>query len=74
MRIREFGVERWLYLYENDCALNLAETCVESLTLGELLKIAGKEESLLGEILPMKLTYGVIDGTPASANQCRFAV
>ncbi len=63
MRIREFGVERWLYLYENDCELNLAETCVESLTLGELLKIAGKEESLLREILPMKLTYGVIDGT-----------
>ena len=63
MRIREFGVERWLYRYENDCELNLAETCVEPLTLGELLKIAGKEESLLREILPMKLTYGVIDGT-----------
>ena len=63
MRIREFGVERWLYTYENACELNLAETCVESLTLGELLKIAGKEESLLAEISPMKLTYGVIDGT-----------
>ena len=63
MHIREFGVERWLYLYENECELNLAETCVDSLTLGELLKIAGKEETLLGEILPMKLTYGVIDGT-----------
>ena len=56
MHIREFGVERWLYLYENECELNLAETCVESLTLGELLKIAGKEESFLAEILPMKLT------------------
>jgi aspartate/methionine/tyrosine aminotransferase len=50
-------------LYENQCELNLAETCVESLTVGELLKIAGKEEALLGEILPMKLTYGAIDGT-----------
>ncbi|WP_227245726.1 aminotransferase [Paraburkholderia caribensis] len=63
MQIREFGVERWMDLYENQCELNLAETCVESLTVGELLKIAGKEEALLGEILPMKLTYGAIDGT-----------
>ncbi|MEM5434130.1 aminotransferase [Paraburkholderia diazotrophica] len=63
MQIREFGVERWMDLYENHCELNLAETCVESLTVGELLKIAGKEDALLGEILPMKLTYGAIDGT-----------
>ncbi|MGE3266565.1 aminotransferase [Methylocystis sp.] len=63
MQIREFGVERWMYLYENVCELNLAETCVESLSIAELLKIAGKEDALLGEILPMKLTYGEIDGT-----------
>ncbi len=63
MQIREFGVERWMDLYENRCELNLAETCVESLTVGELLKIAGKEDALLGEIVPMKLTYGSIDGT-----------
>ncbi len=63
MQIREFGVERWMNLYENRCELNLAETCVESLTVGELLKIAGKEDAWLGEILPMKLTYGAIDGT-----------
>lgn len=63
MQIREFGVERWMDLYENHCELNLAETCVESLTVGELLRIAGKEDALLAEILPMKLTYGAIDGT-----------
>jgi aspartate/methionine/tyrosine aminotransferase len=63
MQIREFGVERWMDLYESHCELNLAETCVESLTVGELLKIAGKEDTLPGEILPMKLTYGAIDGT-----------
>jgi aspartate/methionine/tyrosine aminotransferase len=63
MKIREFGVERWMDLYENRCELNLAETCVESLTVGELLRIAGKEDALLDEILPMKLTYGAIDGT-----------
>ncbi|GAB2873832.1 aminotransferase [Paraburkholderia jirisanensis] len=63
MKIREFAVERWMDLYENRCELNLAETCVESLTVGELLRIAGKEDAILAEILPMKLTYGAIDGT-----------
>ena len=63
MYIKEFGVERWMYLFENDCELNLAETCVESLTVKELLEIAGKKDELLAEILPMKLTYGEIDGT-----------
>jgi aspartate/methionine/tyrosine aminotransferase len=63
MHIREFGVERWMYLYENDCELNLAETCIEPLTVGELLKLAGKEETFLDEISPIRLTYGVIDGT-----------
>ena len=63
MQIREFGVERWMYLYENVCELNLAETCVESLTVAELLKISGKEDAALSEVLPMKLTYGEIDGT-----------
>ncbi len=63
MLIKEFGVERWMERYENQAEINLAETCVESLTVGELLKIAGKEHTLLGEILPMKLTYGAIDGT-----------
>jgi aspartate/methionine/tyrosine aminotransferase len=68
MNIREFGVERWMYLYENNCKYNLAETCVESLTVGELLRIAGKEKVFLDEILPMKLTYGAIDGTERLRN------
>ncbi|RTL79132.1 MAG: aminotransferase [Hyphomicrobiales bacterium] len=63
MHIEEFGVEQWMYAYENMCDLNLAETCVESLTVGELLRLAGREGSLLRELLPMKLTYGDIDGT-----------
>lgn len=63
MKIREFGVERWMDQYENHCELNLAETCVESLTVEELLDLAGKKDAILAEILPMKLTYGAIDGT-----------
>lgn len=63
MKIREFGVERWMDQYENHCELNLAETCVESLTVEELLDLAGKKDAILADVLPMKLTYGAIDGT-----------
>ena len=33
MKIKDFGVEMWMNAYENDCTYNLAETCVESLTV-----------------------------------------
>jgi aspartate/methionine/tyrosine aminotransferase len=63
MKIRDFGVEIWMNRYENHCELNLAETCVESLTVAELLDMAGKREDILAELLPMKLTYGAIEGS-----------
>ena len=63
MKIRDFGVEIWMNRYENECELNLAETCVESLTVAELLDMAGKREDILAELLPMKLTYGAIEGS-----------
>lgn len=63
MKIRDFGVEIWMNRYENHCELNLAETCVESLTVEELLDMAGKKEAILAELLPMKLTYGAIEGS-----------
>ena len=63
MKIRDFGVEIWMNRYENHCALNLAETCVESLTVEELLEMAGKRDTILAELLPMKLTYGAIEGS-----------
>ena len=63
MKIREFGVERWMDRYENVCRFNLAETCVESLTVGELLQIAGKSETILDELRQIKLTYGAIPGS-----------
>lgn len=63
MQIRDFGVERWMYEYEHDALLNLAETCVAPLTVVELLAIAGKDDAWLREILPMRLSYGVIEGS-----------
>lgn len=63
MNIQDFGIERWMDLYENKCRYNLAETCVESLTVAHLLQLANKKETLLADILPMKLTYGAITGS-----------
>lgn len=63
MKIRDFGVEIWMNRYETQCEWNLAETCVESLTVEELLEMAGKADTILGELLPMKLTYGAIEGS-----------
>jgi aspartate/methionine/tyrosine aminotransferase len=63
MKIREFGVERWMDRYENECAFNLAETCVESLTIDQLLDLTGKQHCILDELRPLKMTYGAIPGS-----------
>ncbi len=62
MKIRPFGVEQWMNEYETRCTYNLAETCVESLTVQQLLDLTGHTD-LLDDLLPMKLTYGAIEGT-----------
>jgi len=64
MEIKPFGVEMWMNEFETKCELNLAETCVDSITLAELLDMAGKRESVLDELLPMRLGYGDIEGSP----------
>lgn len=63
MKIKEFGVEIWMNAYETKCAYNLAETCVESLTVQELLDLSGKRETFLKDILPIQMTYGAIEGS-----------
>lgn len=63
MKIEPFGVEMWMNEFENHCAFNLAETCVASLTVAELLDLAGLGGEALGDILAMKLTYGAITGS-----------
>ncbi len=62
MRIAAFGVEQWMNEYETRCSLNLAETCVESLTVAQLLQLAGTDD-LMDQLLPLKLTYGAIEGS-----------
>lgn len=63
MRIEPFAVEMWMNEWETRCELNLAETCVESLTVGGLLELAGRNDTDLSELLAMKMTYGEIRGS-----------
>lgn len=63
VKIKDFAVEIWMNKYENDCTYNLGETCVESLTVDQLLSLSGRKETFLAEILPLKLTYGAIEGS-----------
>ena len=63
MKIKPFGVEIWMNEFENHCEFNLAETCVASLTVAQLLEMSGKNATVLTDLLPMKLTYGAIEGS-----------
>jgi aspartate/methionine/tyrosine aminotransferase len=63
MKIEPFGVEQWMNAYETRCALNLAETCVHSLTIAELLALTGRNDRDLASLLPMQMTYGPIEGS-----------
>lgn len=68
MKIEPFGVELWMNEWETKCQWNLAETCVESITVEELLRLTGTEKSELNKLLPMKMTYGSIEGSDRLRN------
>lgn len=63
MHIAPFAVEQWMNAYETRCRYNLAETCVASLTVAELLALAGQNERALDALLPVQMTYGAIEGS-----------
>lgn len=63
MKIEPFGVELWMNEFETKCEYNLAETCVESITVAELLEITGQSSDSINELLSLKLTYGAIEGS-----------
>ena len=64
MKIKDFGVEIWMNLYENNCEYNLAETCVDSMTVEELLDISENKAEIVNNILKMQMSYGDIEGSP----------
>ena len=63
MFIEPFEVEIWMNEWETRCTYNLAETCVASITINELLALSGRDAGDLSELLSMKLTYGDIEGS-----------
>jgi aspartate/methionine/tyrosine aminotransferase len=64
MRIADFGVEIWMNRWETTCRYNLAETCVDSVTIDELLALAGRDRFWLADELGrMRIGYGAIEGS-----------
>lgn len=63
MKIRPFGVEEWMNRWETLAVNNIAETCVDSLTLYELLQMSGRTEEIMAGLLGTRLTYGEIKGS-----------
>ncbi len=49
--------------FETKCELNLAETCVASITVAELLEFAGQSADSIKDLLSLKMTYGAIEGS-----------
>jgi len=65
MKIRTFKVERWMNDYEDDAKYNLAETCIDSLTIRELLELSGEDpDEYMKKMADMRLTYSHIFGSP----------
>ncbi|MDR1965186.1 MAG: aminotransferase class I/II-fold pyridoxal phosphate-dependent enzyme, partial [Synergistaceae bacterium] len=63
MYIEPFGVEQWMNEWETGAVTNLAETCVDSMTVAELLDISGTREETISRIMGLRLSYGDIMGS-----------
>ncbi|MDR1650268.1 MAG: aminotransferase class I/II-fold pyridoxal phosphate-dependent enzyme [Synergistaceae bacterium] len=63
MRIAPFGVEQWMNEWETGAAANLAETCVDSMTVNELLDLSGERDETADKMFGMRLSYGDIWGS-----------
>ncbi len=65
MKISKFKVESWMNEFENDAVYNLGETCVDSLTIDELLELSGEDsKEFLTGLGKIRMTYGHIYGSP----------
>ena len=65
MNIKPFLVEEWMNAYETGARYNIAETCVDSISLDELFALTGEDkQAFLDEFCASRLTYGHIEGNP----------
>jgi len=66
MQIKPFAVEQWMNAYEEGARFNIAETCVDSVSLDELFALTGEDrDAFLHAFSARRLTYGAIEGAPA---------
>lgn len=66
MKIKPFKVEEWMNAYETGARYNIAETCVDSVSLEELFTLTGEsKEEFWNAFSRRRLTYGYIEGNPA---------
>ena len=66
MKIKPFAVEEWMNAYEDGARYNIAETCVDSVSLDELFLLAGEDkQAFLERFCARRLTYGDIVGSEA---------
>ena len=66
MNIKPFAVEEWMNEYEVGARYNIAETCVDSVSLDELFALTGEnKEKFLTDFSAQRLTYGDIAGSDA---------
>ena len=66
MNIEPFAVEEWMNEYEVGARFNIAETCVDSVSLDELFALTGEDKAqFLTDFCAKRLTYGDIVGSDA---------
>ena len=66
MKIKPFAVEEWMNAYEDGARYNIAETCVDSISVDELFQLCGEDSTAFWkQFSARRLTYGDIEGAPA---------
>jgi len=69
VKIKPFAVEEWMNAYEEGARFNIAETCVDSVSLDELFTLIEQDrDAFLHAFSARRLTYGAIEGAPAFKN------
>ena len=59
MKIEPFKVEEWMNAYEIGARYNIAETCVDSVSLDEFFELTGEnKEKFWNAFSSRRLTYG----------------
>ena len=66
MDIAPFKVEEWMNEYEDGAKYNIAETCVDSVSIDQLFELTGGDKAaFMDRLCACRLTYGDILGAPA---------